>query len=68
MYTPTNINECQHLDPILVDMSVLNMYVVCDLNGLDAYTSCTVHEQDSVVTRHERTNYTIATASVPYST
>ena len=68
MYTPTNINKCQYLDPILADMFVLNMYVVRDLNGLDAYTSCTEHEQDSVVVRHERTNHTIVTASVPYST
>ena len=47
--------------------SVLNTYVVHDLNGLDAYTSHTVHEQDSVVVRQERANYTCAIACVLYS-
>ena len=42
---------------ILTAVSVLNMYIVHDLNGLDANTSCTVHEQDSVVARHEKRNY-----------
>ena len=30
------------------------MYAVHDFNDLDAYTLCTVHEQDSVVARDER--------------
>ena len=38
-------------------MAALNVYVVHDLNSLDTYTLCTVHEQDSVVARHERKNY-----------
>ena len=56
MYTPTT-NKRKHWDPILAAVSVLNMYVVHDLNGLNAYTSCTMLEQDSVVVRHENTNY-----------
>ena len=47
-------NKHKHLDPILAAVSVLNTYVVHDLNSLDAYTSCTVHKQDSVVAMHER--------------
>ena len=39
-------------------LSVLNMYVVHDLNGLDACTLYTVHEEDLELVRHERTNYT----------
>ena len=38
------------------------------LNGLDAYTLCTVHEQDSVVAKHKRTNYTYAIVHMLYST
>ena len=34
---------------------ILNMYAVHDINGLDAYTLYTVHEQDSMVVRHKRT-------------
>ena len=37
--------------------SVLNTYVVHDLNDLDAYISCTLHELNSVVVRHWMTNY-----------
>ena len=48
-------------------VSILNMYVVHDLNGLDTYTLCTVHEQDSVVVRHKRTNYTHAIAHMLYT-
>ena len=48
-------------------MPVLNMYIVHNLNGLDAYTLCTVDEQDSVVARHKRTNYMQAIACVLYS-
>ena len=40
--------------------SVLNMYVVHDLNNFDAYTVCTVHELDLVVVRHKRTQYICA--------
>ena len=57
MCTLTTYNKHNHWDPILAAVSVFNMYIVHDnqlyLNGLDAYTSCTVHEQDSMVTRHE---------------
>ena len=45
-------------------MSVLNKCVIHDdqlySNSLDTYTLCTVHGQDSVVVRHERTSYTHA--------
>ena len=43
---------------ILAAVFVLNIatYFFHDLNGLDGYTLCTVHEQDSVVVRHERIN------------
>ena len=40
--------------------------MVNDLNGLDTYTLCTVHEQDSVVARHKRTNYMHTIACVLY--
>ena len=33
------------------------MHAVHDLNGLDAYTLCTVHEHDLVVARNESKNY-----------
>ena len=42
---------------MLDGVSVLNTYNVHDLNGLDAYTLCTVHEQESVMARHKRANY-----------
>ena len=42
----TTNNKHQHWDSILAAVSVLNMYVVHDLNSLDAYTLCMVHEQD----------------------
>ena len=45
-------------------VSVLKMYIVHDLNSLDAYTLCIVHEQDVVVVRHKRTNYKCAIAHV----
>ena len=47
-------------------VAVLNMYVVHNLNGLDAYTLHTVHEQDSVMTRHKRKNYTCANVICAY--
>ena len=70
MYTPTTNNKHQHWDSILaaVFLIVLNKYVVHDLNSFNAYTFCTVHEQDSVVVRHERTNYMHAIALMLYST
>ena len=40
------------------------MYFVHDLNSLDAYTSCTVHEQDLVVAWYKRVNYMHAIAHV----
>ena len=49
-------------------MAILNTNTVHDLNGLDAYTLCTMHEQDSVVARHERTNYMRVIAHMLYST
>ena len=58
----------QHWDPILTAVSVLNTYIVRNLNGLDACILCTVHEQDSVVVMHRRINYMCATAHVLYST
>ena len=51
-YTLTTNNKRQFWGPILATVSVLNMYVVYDLNSLDTYTLCTAHEQDSVVMRH----------------
>ena len=49
-------------------MAILNTNTVHDLNGLDAYTLLTMHEDDSVVARHERTNYTFVIAHMLYST
>ena len=60
MYTLTTNNKRQHWDPIIAAVYVLNMYSVHDLNNLDAYTLCPVHEQDSVVARHKRVKYTRA--------
>ena len=67
MYTFTTNNKHQRCDPILAATPVLIMYIVHDLLGLDAYTSCTVDEQDSRVARHKRTNYMQAIACVLYS-
>ena len=61
-------NKCQYWDPILTAVSVLNMYVDDDLNSLDTYTWCIVHEHDSVVVKNERTNYICGIACVLYST
>ena len=44
-------NKHQRWYLIFASVSILNMYVVHDLNSLNAYTSCTVHEQDSIVPR-----------------
>ena len=61
MYTFITYNKCQCWDLTLSAVSVLITYVIYDdqlyLKGLDAYTLCTVHEQDLVVARHKRTNY-----------
>ena len=57
----------QHLDLMLAAVSVLNLCIVHDLNSLEAYTSCTVHEQDSVVVRHKRRNCTRTIAHMLYS-
>ena len=46
---------------------VLNTYIFHDLNSLDAYTLCTVHEQDSVVARHQRKGYMCAIACMLYN-
>ena len=51
-----------------MSVAVINTSVVHDLNNLDAYTLCIEYEQDSVVTRHERTNYMHAIACMLYST
>ena len=67
MYTLTTNSKHQHWDLILAAVSILNAYVVHYLNGLNAYTLCTVLEQDSVVVRHERTNYTCAIARMLYT-
>ena len=42
------------------------MYVVHNLNDLDAYTLHTVHEQDSVVARNKRKGYTGANMIYAY--
>ena len=59
--------KCQSWDLIFAAVSVLNMYVVHDdqlyITGSDTYISCTVHEQDSVLAMHERTNYKCAVAT-----
>ena len=44
------------LGPILAAVSILNTYVAHDLNGLGTYNPFTVHEQDTIVARHKRTN------------
>ena len=54
MYTLTTNNKYQHWYTLFAAVSILNVYVVHDLNGLDA---CTVHEQDSIVESNERRNY-----------
>ena len=43
-------------------MAILNTYTVHNLYGLDAYILHTMYEQDLVVARHKRTNYTCAIA------
>ena len=48
-------------------VAALSTCIVHHLNGLDTYTSCTVHEQDSVVARHEKTNYIRAISCMLYS-
>ena len=51
----TNKHQCW--DPILAAVSVLNMYIIHGVNGLDTYTLCTVYKQNLVVVRHESTDY-----------
>ena len=69
MYTLTTNCKRQCWDPIVVAASVLYTYVDHDLmNSLDPYTLGTKHEQDLVMVRHERANYTCAIARVLYST
>ena len=46
---------------------VINTYFVHDWNGLDAYTSYTVYEQDSLVVSHKRINYMFAILCGLYS-
>ena len=50
-------------------VAILNTNTVHDLNGLECghYTLHTMHEQDSVVARHERTNYMRVIAHMLYS-
>ena len=67
MYTLTIDNKHQCWDSILAAVSVLNTYVVHDLSSLDAYTLCTVHEQDVVVVKYERTSYMHGIACMLYS-
>ena len=52
----------------LAVVAVLNTCIVHDLNGLDTYTLYTEHQQDLVVARYKRTNYTSANACKLYST
>ena len=73
MCTLTTYNRCQHWDPIhAAAVSILKTYVVNNdqqyLNSLDVYALCIVHEQNSFMVRHERTNYACVIAFVPYST
>ena len=68
MYTLITNNKHQHWDLIFAAVYILNTCVVHDLNGLDAYTLCTVHEHDSMVARHKKKNYTCAIAPVLYNT
>ena len=49
-------------------VAVLNMYTVHDLYDLDAYTLCTVHEQDLMVASYEAKNYMHPIVLVLYST
>ena len=57
---------------LLATVSVLNAYIIHDnqlyLNDLDTYTSCTVHEEDSVVVRHERRQTTCMLLPACYTT
>ena len=53
MYSPLIISNSPETR-YLVAVAILNTYIVHDLNSLDAYTLHTVHEQDSMVVRHER--------------
>ena len=67
LYTHTlTINDKYHIarTRCFAAVAILSMYVVHDLYSLDAYTLHTMHEQDSVVARHKRTNYTHAIARV----
>ena len=48
--------KCQLWDLILAAVSVLNMYIVHDLNGLNACTLWIVHKQCSVTERHKRSS------------
>ena len=70
-YTLTANNKYQCWDPTHADVLVLNAYIVYDdqlyLNNLNACTSCTVHQQDSVVVRHKSTNYIHVIACMLYS-
>ena len=58
-------------DLVLASVFVLYRYIVHDdqiyLNGLDSYTLCTVHVQDSEEARLERTSYRDAIACMLYS-
>ena len=74
MNTLTMHNMHQCWDLILAAfsaVSVLNTNIVHDdqlyLNSLEACTLCIVHEQDSVMVRHEQTNYMHTIAHVLYS-
>ena len=49
-------------------VTILNTYVLHDLNGLDAYSLSSVHEQDSVVVRYRSKNDMCAIACMQYST
>ena len=65
IYTHTlTINDKYHIARTwcFAAVTILSMYVVHGLYSLDTYTLRTVHEQDSVVARHKRTNYTYAIA------
>ena len=49
MYTLTTNNDYLYCDLILAAMSILNTYVLHDLNDLVSYALFTVHERDSII-------------------
>ena len=71
IHSPLIVSAVLEPNTTTAAVSALNMYIVNDdqlyLNSLDAYTSCIVHKQDSVVGRHKIKIYTRAIARMLYS-